>query len=139
MKPHRIRMAHNLVGAYGLLDKMDVFVRTQSSLLLSFSSAVIWECTCFFFSSSCFSLETYGVTVEGLGYQAWGKSELDDGKKAYGISTSKRVALMPASSLLFFLLLFFPVLSFLPFASLSPSYTYMHTHKNINQIDPERT
>ena len=26
MKPHRVRMAHNLVSAYGMLDKMTVLV-----------------------------------------------------------------------------------------------------------------
>lgn len=27
MKPHRMRMAHDLVSAYGMLDKMQVLVR----------------------------------------------------------------------------------------------------------------
>lgn len=26
MKPHRVRMAHNLISAYGMLDKMTVLV-----------------------------------------------------------------------------------------------------------------
>lgn len=29
MKPHRIRVAHELISAYGMLDKMHVLVRGQ--------------------------------------------------------------------------------------------------------------
>ncbi len=30
MKPHRMRMTHDLVHNYGLLDKMDVYVSVAS-------------------------------------------------------------------------------------------------------------
>ena len=31
MKPHRIRVAHELISAYGMLDKMHVLVRGQDA------------------------------------------------------------------------------------------------------------
>lgn len=33
MKPHRVRMAHDLISAYGMLDKMTVLVRIATYLL----------------------------------------------------------------------------------------------------------
>ena len=33
MKPHRIKMTHSLIHAYGLLPKLDVLVRVDSTEL----------------------------------------------------------------------------------------------------------
>lgn len=38
MKPHRIRMTHNLLLNYGLYRKMEIFVRTYSTLFLGILS-----------------------------------------------------------------------------------------------------
>ena len=35
MKPHRIRMTHNLLLNYGLYRKMEIYVSTQRIILLS--------------------------------------------------------------------------------------------------------
>lgn len=40
MKPHRIRMAHNLLLSYGLYRKMEIYVRCLPLLSHSFAATV---------------------------------------------------------------------------------------------------
>lgn len=43
MKPHRIRMTHNLLLNYGLYRKMEIYVTIESFIILRFH----WNCQCF--------------------------------------------------------------------------------------------
>ena len=43
MKPHRMRMAHDLIAAYGMLNKMQVMVSDMSTIAFTVIQAISFD------------------------------------------------------------------------------------------------